>query len=137
MKMTSVTPKSVGIAIRSRRARYFGMRGPRVPGPLAAGSLLVDPERVDAAQLGEHADLARVALHPAPPHRQVIREADQVQGRGLVEQRHALGKQALALGLVGLAVDLPDQPVELGVREAREVERAARPEAHLPARPRV
>src|SRR6185503_12048604 len=104
MKMRSVTPNSVGMAMSRRWARYlFSARRP----------LPIQPERVHATQLGEDAALAGVALDGGPPHGQMVGEPDEVERRRLVQQRHALREELLALVLVRLAVDLLQQLVEL------------------------
>src|SRR6266850_1138435 len=123
MKMSSVTPRMVGTAISSRCARY-----------LRTSPLSIQPERVDTTQLREAPCFAAVALDVVPPHRQVIGEPDEVEGRRLVQQHHALREELLTLGLIGLAVDLLQQLVEVRVGVARKVQRAAGLQAHLPAR---
>src|SRR2546428_11423156 len=88
--------------------------------------LAIQPEGVDATELGEDAGLAVVALDRVAPHGQMVGEPDEVERRGLVQQRHALREELLALALVRLAVDLLQQLVELRIGVARKVERAAR-----------
>src|SRR6185369_14368242 len=142
MKMSSVTPKSVGMAMSNRWPRYLRMARRRWRRPRQAfrwsgvrsRALPVQPERVHAPQLREDPGLAGVALDGGPPHGQVVGEPDQVERRRLIEERHALREELLALALVRLAVDLLQQLVELRVGVAREVEGAARLQAHLPAR---
>src|SRR5207302_2042135 len=88
--------------------------------------LAIQPEGVDATELREDAGLAVVALDRVAPHGQMVGEPDEVERRGLVQERHALREELLALALVRLAVDLLQQLVELRIGVAREVERAAR-----------
>src|SRR4249919_3762802 len=103
MKMSSVTPKSVGMAMSNRWPRYLRMvrrrRGrPRRASRLVRGRTLpVQPERVHATQLREDPRLAVVAFDGGPPHGQVVGEPDQVERRRLIQQRHALGEELLAL----------------------------------------
>src|SRR5439155_26487897 len=82
--------------------------------------LAIQPEGVDATELREDAGLAVVALDRVAPHGQMVGEPDEVERRGLVQERHALREELLALALVRLAVDLLQQLVELRIGVARE-----------------
>src|SRR5437899_10928319 len=84
--------------------------------------LAIQPEGVDATELGEDAGLAVVALDRVAPHGQMVGEPDEVERRGLVEQRHALREELLALALVVLAVDLLPLMSGIVMRLARDYE---------------
>src|SRR5258705_8403134 len=139
MKMSSVTPKSVGMAMRRRWARYLRMKLlRRLPSsPRETSPLSIQPEGVHATELREDASFAVVAPHGVAPHRQMVGEPDEVERRRLVQEHHALREELLALALVRLAVDLLQQLVELRIGVPGEVQRAAGLQAHLPARPGI
>src|SRR5262249_45347429 len=126
-------PRYLRMVRRRRRRPRQAVRPVRTP----EATLPVQPEGVHATQLREDPGLAGVALDGVPPHGQVVGEPDEVERRRLIEEHHALREELLALALVRLAVDLLQQLVELRIPVAREVERAARLQAHLPARPGV